>query len=878
MRGPNYWAINYQQLIVMRLDLEELEHRPTDQIEGFYDLLRQLLPSLYNHYCSEGHPGGFFERVKDGTWMGHVVEHIAIEIQSLAGMHCSFGQTRSTTQEGVYHVVFEYVVEEAGRYAAQAGVRIAEALIEGVDYPLEADLAALRRLYKDNFPGPSTHAILEEARRRNIPILTLSPHGLYQLGYGANQKRIRASMSSITSCIAVDLAGDKDETKHILREAGVPVPEGSLVSSQEELRETIDKIGYPLVIKPLDGHQGKGITIGIRSLEEASIALELAQEYSSSAVIERCISGMDFRVLVVNYQFVAASHRRAAAVTGDGASTIRQLIEVLNSDPRRGEGHESTLTTIKVDAITEAILEENKLTLDSVLETGQVLHLKKTANLSTGGTASDVTPEVHPDNIKLAERIARLIGLDICGIDITAPSLVTPIRTNGGAVLEVNAAPGLRMHLAPSDGEPRNVAAPIIDMLFPAGTPSRISLVAVTGTNGKTTVTRLMAHIAGTAGYHVGFTTTDGIYINGELLEPGDNTGPLSARIVLKEPDVNFAVLECARGGLLRAGLGFDQCDVGIVTNVASDHLGLGDIDTLEKMAKVKAVIPETVTPQGYAILNADDDLVYDMHQRIRSKVAYFSLDNLNHRIIDHCKRGGLAATIEGDMMVLKEGNHTLPIARVNEVPLTFEGTAPYMIQNVLAALLAAYVRAIDTVTIRKALMTFFPSADTTPGRMNLFQFKNFRFMVDYAHNPAALRALGTYLQRVTAYPKLGIVTGVGDRRDEDITELGLLAAEIFDEVVIRFDKDLRGRTADGIFQLLMQGIRQIDPNKTIRVFPTEEEAVVSVIRNAPPGSFIVHCTEKVDETLTLVSRLCTEEDFTSVYVHESMIPLEKGR
>lgn len=865
MRGPNYWSVRYHQLVVMKLDLEELEYQPSNEIEGFAPRLEQLMPSLYHHFCSEGHPGGFFERVREGTWMGHIIEHVALEMQSLAGMACGFGRTRGTGEEGVYFVVIEYETEEAGTYVAGAAVELAEAIIRGepmesLRQRLAADLERLREIKKAHEPGPSTAAILDEARRRNIPVMTLSTNGLYQLGYGANQRRIRASMDNLTSCMAVDIAGDKEETKHLLSEAGIPVPRGTVVRNEEELEGAIDKIAYPIVLKPLDGHQGKGITVGIRTREEARQALRLAQEYAEEVIVEQCIGGYDYRWLVVNYRLVAAARRRAASVTGDGRSSIRQLIENVNQDPRRGEGHESTLTAIKIDSITEGILEEKGFTLDSVLDESQALALKRTANLSTGGTATDVTDEMHPANIKLAERIARTIGLDICGIDVAAHRVDTPIVANKGAVLEVNAAPGLRMHLAPAEGTARNVAAPILDMLFPEPASARIPLVAVTGTNGKTTVTRLIAHLVRTAGYTVGFTTTDGIYVEDELIEKGDNTGPISTQVVLKDPAVNFAVLECARGGLLRSGLGFDRCDVGIVTNVAADHLGMGGVHTLEQLAKAKAVIPECVKPDGYAILNADDELVYTMRERIACHIAFFGLDPENERLRVHREAGGVLATLEAGVLVLYDGGQRIEMARAEAVPLTFQGTADYMIQNALVAILATYVRGIRVETIRQGLQSFLPSAETTPGRMNLFAFTHFQVMVDYAHNPAAIQALGTYLQRSPAHPKIGIITGIGDRREEDIVEVGQVSARVFDEIVIRFDQDLRGRSTEEITELLLRGIRQVSPEKPVRVFPNEEEAILQTLRQAPPGAFIVDCTDKVEDTLNLVKRTWQED------------------
>lgn len=860
MRGPNYWSVRYPKLIVMKLDLEDLEYRPTNEIQGFSQHIEELIPSLYNHFCSEGHPGGFFERVKSGTWMGHVIEHIALEIQTLAGMEVGFGRTRGSGKEGVYHVVFAYEDETAGLFAATAAVRIAEALINGNAYDIQADIQALQQIKKENFPGPSTASILDEARRRKIPVLQISPNGLYQLGYGKNQRRIRASIADTTGCIAVDIAGDKDETKRLLAAAGIPVPNGTIVNNTEELKRAVADIGFPVVVKPLDGHQGKGITVGIRNLSEAEEALQVAREISDQAIVEQCIGGLDFRFLVINYKFVAASRRMAAAVTGDGHSTIRQLIDQVNTDPRRGDGHENTLTAIKIDAITEGILEHKGLTLDAVLPQGQMLYLKRTANLSTGGTASDVTDQVHPANIRMAERIARIIGLDICGIDITAPGVDTPIAGNKGAILEANAAPGLRMHLAPAEGQARNVAAPIIDMLFPEGTSSRIPVIAVTGTNGKTTVTRLIAHIAQTAGYFVGFTTTDGIYLNGELIQAGDNTGPISTQVVLKDPQVDFAVLECARGGLLRAGLGFDQCDIGIVTNVAADHLGLGDIHTVDQMAKVKAVIPEAIHADGYAILNADDERVYQMRERVRCKVALFSLEKNSPAIKEQINSGGLAAVLEDGKITIYDGNSRAIVAKAADVPLTFSGAATYMIQNIFPAVLTAYLQGFDMEVIRQALQTFIPSPEMTPGRLNVFEFKNFRFMVDYAHNPAGLQAVGEFLQKLEASPKVGIIAGVGDRRDEDITEVGRIAAEIFDEIIIRLDTDLRDRPEQEIIELVRKGIEQVDPQKPVQVIPTEADAIAYAIQHARKGAFITDCSEKIPDAIATVRRFQAEE------------------
>ncbi|MGB3588915.1 MAG: cyanophycin synthetase, partial [Tunicatimonas sp.] len=608
------------------------EEQPTNTIEGFYDRLKALLPSLYEHRCSEGVPGGFFQRVEEGTWMGHVIEHIALEIQTMAGMEVGFGRTRGYGEKGVYQVVFAYMEEKVGLYAAEAATRIAEALIANEPYSLEEDLQRMREIREQERLGPSTGSIIEEAAARGIPWIRLNERSLCQLGYGANQKRIQATITSQTSSISVEISCDKTDTKHLLSQAEVPVPQGKEIRSLEELEDAVKRVGYPLAIKPIDGNHGRGITADITTWKTAQKAFEEAQQVSSSVIVEKHIEGEDHRLLVVNHQLVAAAKRSPAHVIGDGKSTIQQLIDKINEDPRRGYGHEKVLTAIEVDKMTQMIFDSAGYTVDTVLPEGKLLKLKDTANLSTGGTATDVTHKVHPEVEFMAQRVSKVIGLDICGIDVMTTDISLPLSETGGAVLEVNAAPGFRMHIAPTEGLPRNVAAPVMDMLFPPGSNFRIPIVAITGTNGKTTTTRLTAHMMKMQGYKVGYTTTDGIYVNNHLLMKGDCTGPVSAQFVLKDPIVNCAVLEVARGGLLRAGLGFDHCDIGIVTNVSADHLGLKGIHTIEQLARVKSVIPESVHKDGYAILNADDDLVYQMRENVDCQVALFSMDEHNPR------------------------------------------------------------------------------------------------------------------------------------------------------------------------------------------------------------------------------------------------------
>ncbi|WP_353776865.1 cyanophycin synthetase [Winogradskyella sp. 3972H.M.0a.05] len=863
MRGPNYWSVRRHKLIVMVLDLQEMEERPSDKIEGFYERLTTMFPTMYEHRCSVGEPGGFFQRVKRGTWMGHIIEHIALELQTLAGMDVGFGRTRGYGEYGVYNVVFAYMEESVGRYTAKAAVRICEALIAGEEYDMTEDIQHMRELREADRLGPSTGSIVAEAEARGIPWIRLNKYSLCQLGYGANQKRIQATVTSETSSIGVELACDKEDTKYLLEQAEVEVPRGDIIRRERSLEEACDYVGFPLVIKPIDGNHGRGITVDIQNYDDALVAFRAAKESSRSGVIivEKFIKGEDYRLLVINNKLVAAALRSPAHVVGDGKSTVQELIDEVNSDPRRGYGHEKVLTQITTNELTKTIIKDAGYTLDSVLADGEKLVLKDTANLSTGGTAEDVTDIVHPANVSMAERISKIIDLDICGIDVMTTDITKPLSETGGAVLEVNAGPGFRMHLAPTVGLPRNVAAPVIDKLFPQkGDTGRIPIVAITGTNGKTTTSRLMAHIAKMKGYRVGYTTSDGVYIQNRLLMTGDCTGPSSAEFVLKDPTVNFAVLECARGGLLRAGLGFKKCDVAIVTNVAADHLGLKGIHTVEQLARVKGVVPETVLPDGYAILNADDDLVYGMRRDVDCNVALFSMDENNPRIKALQRLNGITAVYENGFVTICRGEWKMRLMRAENIPLTYGGKAKFMIQNVLAAVLAAHVQGISIEDMKAALETFIPSASQTPGRLNLFKFNDFTILLDYAHNPAGMRALQKFTDELDATVKVGIIAGIGDRRVEDNNEMGRIAAEMFDEIIIRQDKRLRGKTEEELIKMLNDGIISKDPNKKTTVIPSEKEAITYAVKNAVKGSLIILCSDVIPDALELVKEFKEKE------------------
>jgi len=835
--GPNYWSVNKHRLVVMELDIEDFETKPTNEIDGFFYRLKKALPGLYDHHCSEGEPGGFFNRVKRGTWMGHVVEHIAIELQVMAGFQVGFGRARGTGTEGHYNVVFECVEEESGRLTAEKAVSIAEGLALGSEIDIGQHVKEIRDMKYSNMPGPSTASILREAASRDIPLIDLGERSTYQLGYGCHQKKIAATITSNTNSIAVDLACDKQASRILMKDMGVPVADGDVLKTVDELRPLIESMSFPLVAKPAGGNQGRGVTTNIKSWEEAVQAYQLAAEISEDVIIEQQISGDDYRLLVVDGKLIAAAKRTPAHVLGDGNSTIQELVDEVNRDSCRGECHENILTKIKIGPSAKSILNNKGYDLATVLAKGEILYLDHAANLSKGGTAEDVTDTVHPDIAKMAGRISRMCGLDICGIDIMAKTLARPLPETGGAVLEINAAPGFRMHLSPTKGKVRNVAKPVVDMLFPPGAKSRIPIIAITGTNGKTTTTRLLSHILKGSGRHVGYTTTDGIYVDDDLIMKGDCGGPKSAQFVLKHPDVDTAVLECARGGILRAGLGFDRCDVAVVTNVAADHLGLKGINDLQQMAKVKSVVPESVHSSGFAILNADDELVYEMKTRVRCSTILFSKDADNPRIKVHRENGGTCVFCENGNIVIWDGFQSNIVENVANIPLSFGGRAGFMVENILAAVSAAYTQNIAAGEIGKLLLTFKPSPEQTPGRMNLFNFADFDVLVDYAHNPAGLIAIQDYIKNSSYRYKIGIVCGIGDRRREDSLEIGRLAAEMFNRVIIKEDADLRGKVEGESTAIVKEGIMNSPFNPSVKAIAKEKQALLYAMKNAIPGN-----------------------------------------
>jgi cyanophycin synthetase len=861
LRGPNYWSGYWKKLIIVRLDIEEYEDKPTQQIDGFYERMVEVMPSLRVHGCSYQEEGGFLRRVEEGTWAGHVIEHLALELQTLAGMDTGYGRTRETGERGIYSVVFSYMVGEVGRYGGRAAVKLFVDLAEGtpiaeINEIIAADVQKMREIREEVRFGPSTGSLVEEAESRDIPYIRLNEQSLVQLGYGVHQKRIQATTTANTNMIAVDIAANKHATTKLLGDMGVPVPKGYRIRDIDELESTLESVGYPAVIKPLDGNHGKGATVGINDLEQAKIAFEKAKEYSRWVIVEQQLIGSDFRALIVNNRLIAVAERIPAHVVGDGKSTIKELIDKTNSDPRRGYGHENVLTTIDIDGQTMRCVRARDYELESVLPEGEILHLKTTANISTGGTAIDRTDEVHPENVFLFERIARIIGLDVAGVDIIAPNVSETLRENGGGIIEVNAAPGFRMHLAPSEGIGRNVAEHVIDMLYPTGTPSRIPIISITGTNGKTTTTRLIAHILKGSGRTVGFTTTDGTYIQNQQIVRGDNTGPVSAQLVLKDPTVDVAVLETARGGIIRSGLGFDYCDIGIVTNVAADHLGLKDVNTLEDLARVKSVVPRAVSKRGYAVLNAEDELVYRMKDVTDGHVVFFSLNEEHPNIQRQARRGRVSCVYENGFVTILKGRWKVRIEKATNIPLTYGGRAEFMIQNVLAATLACFVHGVSLEDLRVGLTTFNAGTAQTPGRLNFIEVGDVTVLMDYAHNPAGLRGLTSFVTKMPYKYRTILLNVAGDRRDEDIVEFGKIAAEAFDRIVIRKGHYLRGRSEESVYALLQEGIAQSENSPQVRIIADSLDAIRHAIKNGRKGELVVTLADRVPEDIAILDEI----------------------
>lgn len=854
LRGPNYYS--RYQAIYMRLDIEDLEDRPSDKVPRIGEKLEALIPTIHDHRCSVGSPGGFLKRVAEGTYAGHMVEHVAIELQNLIGFSVGYGKTVDSYETGIYNVVFRYRDEATGLAAGEAAVEIVRKLYDGEDVELGLMIDHLKEVRDANALGPSTGSIVNAAKARNIPSYNLTAGTSYtQLGHGVKQRRFQATVTDASGIIGHSIADDKEWTKQILDDAGVPVPHGQVVYSLEEAQEAAEWIGWPVVTKPLSGNHGRGVTTHISSPEDLKTgydaALARVRDDAGAVIVESYIKGEDHRMLVIGGKLVAAAHRRPAHVVGDGKSAIQQLIDIENSDPRRGVGHENLLTQIHVDVQTERMLEQAGYSLETVLPEGEIAFLKSTANISTGGTATDLTDEVHPEVKFAMERIGRLVGLDIIGIDLLAENLSVPLDQQSAGVVEVNAGPGFRMHMAPTHGTPRPVGEHVVDMLFPDPTDDgRIPITAITGTNGKTTTTRLTTHILRQAGNSVGMGCTGTVEIDNNVVLRGDYSGPAAAQAVLREPTVQHAVLEVARGGIMRRGLGFDECDVGVLLNIASDHLGERDIHTLEELARCKTVVVDAVKKDGgYCVLNADDPLVMEQGTYwARGEIIYFTMHPENPALADHLAGLGIVLTVKQGKIVMLRGKVTVEIVEVNDVPIAFEGHAPFNVQNAMAAAAAAIAHGIEIDDIRAGLLTFHPTPAQMPGRTNYFEADGMKCLIDYGHNVPALIALQPLVDGLATQRRIGVATAPGNRRDEDLAALGEQLARMCD-VVLVYETDARGREAGETAGLIHAGAASAGTGARVETIMCEQEAVARAIDEAKTGDFLLLLVDDIEGT-----------------------------
>ena len=880
--GPSIYA-NFP-VIRMVLDLGVLLDWPSVKCgREFTDGLQRALPSLAAHGCSYREAGGFIRRLteEEGTWMGHIMEHVALEIQNIAGSGVSFGRTRSAGEPGIYNMVYAYKQRDVGLEAGHLALRLLMHLLppqlqketgysidEDFDFQTELE-DFVRRAQKREF-GPSTQSLVDAAVKRNIPWLRLNDYSLVQFGHGKYQKRIQATITSETSYIATALAGDKKGTHSLLKDMGLPVPLQAMFYDEDGAVKGANKIGYPVVVKPLDANHGRGITININSDEEVREAfhMALAQGKSRAVLAESFVTGFDHRMLVVNNELVAVAKRVPGHVVGDGRSSIAQLVEIVNADPRRGIGHEKVLTRIELDGQAKRLMDEAGYDENTVLKANEKFFLRSTANLSTGGTAIDLTDVVHPDNREMAIRAVRAIGLDIGGVDFITDDITHSYKDVGGAIVEVNAAPGFRMHVAPSEGESRDVSGKVLEMLYPPGTPSRIPVAAITGTNGKTTTTRMLAHIMKTSGHIVGMTSTGGILVDGRMTVKGDMTGPQSAQIVLRDPSIDFAVMETARGGILRAGLGYTECDVAACINITEDHMGLGGIDTLEQLAKVKETVVRVANDT--AVLNADDKLCLKMADNTRAKhICYVTMDPTHGLVREHIRANGRAVVLEkginGEMITIYDNGAHIPLLWTHLIPATIEGKATHNVQNAMFATAMAYSFDKDLEEIRQGLRTFDTSFYQSPGRTNVYNEHPFKVILDYAHNPAGYKAMADLADKLDPTGRRMIVISVpGDRRDEDIRASVEACLPHFTHFVCKADNNRRGRGHDEVPQLirtylLEQGV----DDANIWVVPDEVDAVNHALEAGEEGDLVVITGDDLTRTWKQIINFNTDKPKT---------------
>jgi cyanophycin synthetase len=872
LRGPNIWA-NFPVLEAW-VDLGAYNDSCSSDIPGFNDRLKGWLPSMVEHRCSVGERGGFFQRLERGTYPAHILEHVTIELQTLCGSEVGFGRARAIEDTvGLYRVIVEFEQEELGHACLQAGRELVLAALKGYEFDIAAKLAELRALANDVRLGPSTRSIVEAALRRGIPVRRINGQNLVQLGFGSRQRKIWTAETDQTSSIAEAIAKDKQLTRQILQTVGVPTPDGRVVASAEDAWQAAQEIGVPVVVKPQDGNFGRGVATNLTTHEQVVKAYELARPEGDGVIVESYAEGSDFRLLIVGDKLVAAARREPAHVIGDGQRTIHELVEIENKNPLRSDGHATSLSFLPLDGLSREVLTSQGFTVDSIPAAGQRVLIRRNANLSSGGTATDVTDFVHPEIAARAIEAAKAVGLDICGIDVVCRDMSQPLENQGGVIVEVNAGPGLRMHLAPSSGTPRPVGDAIVDMMFGEGRTGRIPIVAVTGVNGKTTTTRLAAHIFRSIGRRVGMTNTEGIYYEGRRIESGDCSGPASAQKVLANPLVDVAVLETARGGVLRAGLGFDRCDVAVVTNIGEgDHLGLGGVNDLETLAKVKRVIVDVVPPHGFAVLNAADPLVAGMASYCKGGVIFFAYSPENEVIVKHRAAGGKAIFVKRDFVVLAEGEVEIPLVALAHVPVTHGGRIRFQVENVLAAAAAATALGVPRDAIRTALETFSPHMDGSPGRFNLLEVSGATVVVDYGHNTSALAAIiDAFKSFPEAHRRRALYSVAGDRRDADLIDLGRMLGDHFDSVVLYEDRYVRGRSEGEIMRLMRQGLADGKRVRDIEEIRGSVTAVERALATIEPGELLLLQADEIDVTVNFL------KDYLAKHpaVQETKLPAE---
>jgi cyanophycin synthetase len=846
--GPNVYS--YRPVLIMQLHLDELTDRESCEFPGFSERLLALLPGVRTHHCAKGRTGGFVERLEEGTYFGHVVEHVALELTDLAGVGTYHGKTRAAGAAGVYNVVVEYSAEQGTEFLLRAAVGLVEALVKGESYPLAEKLDEARRIIARTELGPSTRAMVEAATRRGVPWARVGDGSLIQLGYGRHRRFIQAAMTCRTSAVAVDIASDKELTKRLLDEAAIPVPRGVLVADEGGAVEAFRELGAPCVVKPFDGCQGKGVSLNLRSDDQVREACRLALDHSPRAIVEELLRGRDYRVLVVNNKVVAASERVPAHIVGDGEHTVAELIEVVNRDPARGEDHDKSLTKVVIDDGLLECLKKQGLSLDDRPARGERVNLRECANLSTGGTARDVTDDVHPAVASMCERAARVIGLDVCGLDLILDDIAAP-PAPGNGVVEVNAAPGLRMHTSPSEGRARDVGAAIIDSVYPPGAESRVPIISVTGTNGKTTITRMIAHAISMTGRTVGMTTTDGIWVGGACVERGDTTGPRSARAVLSDPAVEVAVLETARGGIVRGGLGYDWSDVAVMSNIRLDHIGQDNIRSLDDLLYVKSLVAERVKKGGTLVLNADDERLAQLMdiprvKKVPKNVVYFSMHPLHVVVRRHLDAAGRAFLCDHGWVVEAEGKRRERVVRVADIPAAMGGAASYQIANALAAAAACRAHGLPREAVAAALKSF-RAAEHNAGRANLYRVAGGYVLADYGHNPDAFEAVCRMAAQWEGRRVTGVVGVPGDRDDEVINQAGRVAARGFHRLIVKEDEDLRGRRPGEVAALLSRAARDEAPKRECRVVLDEAEALRTAVAEMRRGEVVVIFFEKFD-------------------------------